>query len=365
MADQHGELSRIYQLSHLGLPCQLFISVLLAELHRLLPSYSNSFVWLNNNGHISHFFDERHNLQFSLAFRDSDNSKLINSLEEWLINLSDISESQDYFYEDTDLITLYQKMILPVGYINSLLLPIRSHSDGRCIGAMMLHRKHRRNQFTSQEKSLCRSVVPLLLNGLNNASSRSLSVIDGWQQGLLVIDKNARLQQACNDGKKLLSMAMCPISQEPLMLHSNLQGLAGINNLVNKLFKDRSNQLNYDDARLEAHSAWGTFCFTAFLIHDFQGNRSPQIGVNIRWQVPFLLKLFHGIPHLDLTPRQQAVALLYSAGYPIKVMADKLELSIYTVKEHISNIFTRLQIRSRSELIEKLLCHSAKISQSN
>lgn len=357
MSEQQYELSKIYQLSGLGLPSQLFITVLLAELHRLLPSYSNSYIWLDNHGRISHFFDECHNLQFCQAFNNRAYADLLRSLNRWLLNLSDISESQDYFFEDPALSSIFQDLMLPSGYLNSLFLPLRSERDGRCIGVMMLHRKYRDQQFTSQEKALCQSVLPLLSYGLNHAGRRSSAFTDGWQQGLLIIDRQARLQHASNSGKKLLSLALSHQTyQHHLPILDSLQGIIDIDNLIKQLFKDDQKRANHSDTMLYIDSAWGTFCLTGFLIHDCEGQRATQIGINIRWQVPFMLKLFHGIPNLDLTPRQQSVALFYASGYPAKVMADKLELSIYTVKEHIHNLFERLQVRSRSELIEKILC---------
>lgn len=356
--EQQGELLRIYQLSHLGLPSQLFVTVLLAELHRLLPSYSNSFVWSDNQGQISHIFDERHNLQFSYALHETENISLITDLNHWLINLGDVSESQDYLNEEPAITEIFKRLMLPLRYINSMFLPVRTANDGHCLGILILHRKKRRQHFTSQEKALCLSVLPLIEFGLKNASSKSLAVIDGWHQGLLVVDRHAYLQHACHEGKKLLSLALQQrTNQKKLPLLNNLQSFSGINDLIDQLLKGRDNLVDDHEAVLQTFSAWGEFRLTGFLIHDYQGQRSPNIGINICWQVPFLLKLFRGIPKLDLTPRQQTVALFYAAGYPTKIMADKLELSLYTVKEHIHNIFERLQIRSRSELIEQLICH--------
>lgn len=357
MSEQQCELSRIYQLSHLGLPSQLFITALLAELHCLLPSYSNSYIWLDNHGRISRFFDESDNLQFGQAFNDHAYADLLRSLEGWLLNLSDISESQDYFFEDPALSSIFQDLMLPCGYLNSLFLPVRSERDGRSIGVMILHRKYRGQQFTSPEKALCQSVLPWLRYGLNHAGSRSSAFADGWQQGLLVIDRHARLQHATNRGKKLLSLAFSHQTyQHHLPILDSLQSITDIDNFIKQLFKDDQKRDNHSDTMLCINSTWGTFCLTGFLIHDCEGQRASQIGINIRWQVPFLLKLFHNVPSLDLTSRQQSVALFYASGYPAKVIADKLELSIFTIKEHIHNIFERLQVRSRSELIEKLLC---------
>lgn len=360
MLNQQGELSRIYQLSHLGLSEKLFVTVLLAELHTLLPSYSNSYIWLDNHGRISDFFDECHNLKFGKHFNERANTDLIKALNKWLMNHNGISESRDH--EDPALSRIFQKLMLPAGYLNSLFLPVHSSHGGRCIAVLMLHRKQRSQQFTIEEKSLCQSLLPFLRYGLNHTASPPLAVTDGWQQGLLIIDKSARLQHASSCGKKLLSLALChQVDHKHLPLIDCLQKVTDIDDWIKQLFNENRKPANQNDTMLSLESVWGTFCLTGFLINDCQGQRAEQIGINIRWQVPFLLKLFYAIPKLDLTPRQQSVALFYASGCPTKVMADKLELSIYTVKEHIHNIFERLQLRSRSELIEELLCHPAKM----
>jgi len=56
-----------------------------------------------------------------------------------------------------------------------------------------------------------------------------------------------------------------------------------------------------------------------------------------------------------LTPRQQEIAILAAAGDANRIIAKKLELSEYTVKDHIKDIFKILGIKNRSELFPKLL----------
>jgi DNA-binding NarL/FixJ family response regulator len=72
------------------------------------------------------------------------------------------------------------------------------------------------------------------------------------------------------------------------------------------------------------------------IIEDKAGRRSTQIGLNIR--------------------RQETVSLLYASGDHHQTIAEKLNLSLYTVKEHVKNITDRLDIHSRADLIELILC---------
>lgn len=54
-----------------------------------------------------------------------------------------------------------------------------------------------------------------------------------------------------------------------------------------------------------------------------------------------------------LTEREQAVLDLVLEGFPYKQIADRLDLSVYTVNFHIRNIYGKLHVHSRSEAVAK------------
>jgi DNA-binding NarL/FixJ family response regulator len=57
---------------------------------------------------------------------------------------------------------------------------------------------------------------------------------------------------------------------------------------------------------------------------------------------------------VSLTDREKAVLDLVLEGFPYKLIADQLDLSVYTVNFHIRNIYSKLQVHSRSEAVAKL-----------
>lgn len=57
----------------------------------------------------------------------------------------------------------------------------------------------------------------------------------------------------------------------------------------------------------------------------------------------------------DLTDREREVAELLATGLSNAELADKLVLSIYTVKNHVSNILMKFQVQSRTELVALIL----------
>jgi DNA-binding CsgD family transcriptional regulator len=56
---------------------------------------------------------------------------------------------------------------------------------------------------------------------------------------------------------------------------------------------------------------------------------------------------------LNLTPREYEVLQLITKGYSNADIADRLFLSISTVKTHVSNIFVKMDVKSRTQTIEK------------
>lgn len=54
-----------------------------------------------------------------------------------------------------------------------------------------------------------------------------------------------------------------------------------------------------------------------------------------------------------LSERESEIAMLLLRGYPYKLVASRLFISESTVKSHVQNIYSKLGIHSRTELIEK------------
>lgn len=55
---------------------------------------------------------------------------------------------------------------------------------------------------------------------------------------------------------------------------------------------------------------------------------------------------------LELTPREMEILQLIAAGLSNRKIADKLALSIYTVKNHVHHILDKLQVQDRREAVE-------------
>jgi DNA-binding NarL/FixJ family response regulator len=58
---------------------------------------------------------------------------------------------------------------------------------------------------------------------------------------------------------------------------------------------------------------------------------------------------------VSLTPREQEILLRLSKGYPDKQIADGLNISAWTVHNHMKNIFKKLGVHTRTEAVIRYL----------
>lgn len=351
---------RLEQLARLGLPSQIFIPALLQELHHDIPSLSNTFCWQNNQGKLSNIYDETHNTDVSKKFitsMSSDKADKYFHTTNWVSQLEQPTTSFEHYDKCPYLKDFYKTILLPMKYINSCFVPIFHTETNKRLGVLMIHRQKGAPDFSSEERNQLQHIATLIANGLQQTNVKNLYTTDGWEQGLLIVNHDGQLHHACSMGEKLLSLASYSrFDATTSQLANDLSVFDNFNQLIEGLLNSNNDKSVTINPTLATNNAWGEFKLRGFLIKDMTGKRGNQIGLNIRWQEPFVLKLFHRIRTLNLTPRQETVGLFYAAGSQHQSIADKLNLSLYTVKEHVKNISERLNIRSRADLIELILC---------
>jgi DNA-binding NarL/FixJ family response regulator len=95
-------------------------------------------------------------------------------------------------------------------------------------------------------------------------------------------------------------------------------------------------------------------------IHDLLAGGSPMSATIARKVVKLLQrsgdpgKATGGV-RLLLSARQREMLDLLAAGEPYKAIADKMDLSIHTVRGYIRRIYEKLQVHSRTEAVAKYL----------
>ena len=66
----------------------------------------------------------------------------------------------------------------------------------------------------------------------------------------------------------------------------------------------------------------------------------------------------------NLTPREQEILALLATGFRTKEIADSLGISPATVQCHLTNVYEKLHVRSRSEAVARYLSSRQRIDLS-
>jgi DNA-binding NarL/FixJ family response regulator len=93
-------------------------------------------------------------------------------------------------------------------------------------------------------------------------------------------------------------------------------------------------------------------------IKELVNGGSPMSGEIARKVVQtFARPLKHPFPEAKLTAREEEILAFLSKGFLYKEIAAALFISIETVRTHIRNIYQKLQVRTRTEVVLKYLQH--------
>lgn len=83
---------------------------------------------------------------------------------------------------------------------------------------------------------------------------------------------------------------------------------------------------------------------------------APMSGVIARRVVQYFNQMGQGVSELErLSPREREVLELLARGLANKEIAEKLSLSVDTVRMNVKHIYVKLHVRSRSEAVAKFL----------
>jgi len=363
-------LYRLSQLAHLGLRSQLFVPAFLKELHHEIPSIANTFCWQNEAGVLDNIYDETANITIIESFIDSmcpvDRKQKYTRTIEWVSSLTGGTASFDNFGKCPFVADFYKTILLPAGYRNTYFLPIFNNARDKIrLGVLMLHRSRHCKPFNADEKATLKRIGILMGQGLSRPVTEVSRTIEGDEKGMLIIDDRGYVEESCARGDKLLSLASSSQFGQSNSRPNGILGFSGASQLIKETLKQNRYSSNKEKSTLTISNRWGDFVFEGFLIKKGNIKGKDKILINVNWQEPFVIKIFHSIKTLSLTPRQETVALLYAAGDPYQEIADKLKLSLHTVKEHVKDLSKALSIASRADLIELALCNNTAYGENN
>ena len=194
-------------------------------------------------------------------------------------------------------------------------------SQGDPLGVMGLHRQQSDRDFSDREKQIIQHVLPHL--------ARSFHLLDLTQGrfpspevGQIVLAEDGHALRMNDEAKRILN------GQPPYVIPAP-----------------------HDDARPTFFSTPMGIYRVRSVFH--QPERNQQTLFLAPWPPRHFLESKLGV--LGLTRRQQEIALLAIRGLSNHDIAERVFITEQTVKDHLHDVFERLTIKRRSELVAKIL----------
>ena len=358
--------ARFRQLCCLGLDSEAVVPALLHELHALIPSFANTFYFLDEAGATTHIYLENTEYLPLLpvywqVVHDRDDRKFKG------LSFSDAARTQygphtfemavkadRAAYHRSDAYNLTERV---VGYDNNFLRLVVRHGR-RVLGGVRLWRSLGSGTWTPEEMRQLAALEPFFIHALTVHDGGATPLVESDAIGLIVASSEGKPIHFSTEGKRLLFLATHPRNgpdtefrppgELPARLIRLCQDLAGV------FAEDRSAAAPTYYCR----NIWGGFSFRA---QWMEGNDSQSglIGITVTHREPLPVRLVHSVERLPLSRRQAEVCVLMASGYSHESIADRLGISRHTANEHGRWIYNKLDVHSRAELVNKLLFAAA------
>jgi DNA-binding CsgD family transcriptional regulator len=224
-------------------------------------------------------------------------------------------------------------------------------SDQHPWGFLCLLREPSSPDFSEEEVGFLRQLAPDLTRGLRSAwlrERRDPEAADVGPVGIVVVDGRGRIRTRNSEATGFLT-DLADVGNDP-------DGLPqAVGSAVAHLRWHRARDLEASDpppGRVRVRGSSGSWYRITASPADPPGPDDQVIVLLERAgpaEVASVLARLYG-----LTPREREVAALAARGYSTKAMARQLQISPWTVQEHLGNACSRVGVRTRKSLVAKL-----------
>jgi DNA-binding CsgD family transcriptional regulator len=246
---------------------------------------------------------------------------------------------------------LYGSIFSKLGQHHMMNAP--AHYMGVRVAMITLYRQPNCNPFDAHEQAIFLRLLPYVAHAMKASVSKDIQYCENGANGIMIMDHQGTVIYQSQVAKKLLDLACNPLmcSQAPLQKASLMAKLAQVCHSLNSIFLGEES----------ATPSWchvngrGRFIFRAQWLDKLANEPGGLIGITIEHQEPQLIKILRAIQDTPLTPIQREVAVLLAQGATNEKIGKTLHIKLTTTKCHIRNIYNRLEIESRGQLLPELL----------
>jgi DNA-binding CsgD family transcriptional regulator len=350
-------LARIQRLCCLGIGSKMLMPDLMGEVTALIASQHGLFYWTGPNFEIINAYNtfpasllELYFKEFYMTGREAVRPRpapVSNSVVQLghhlLVDRSTFLRS-DY----------YNLLWRQAGVIDALRLEAREAS--RIHGTLYVWRGPGDVPFQTGDFQGLGSIAAFVAHAMTPARVGDDGFADSDDRALFVADLDGKVVHAGEQAQHLLIRALNP-GWSPTSQSGDLHGpVPEIACLCRALIATANGQIGQPPPVLRLRTLWGEFVLRAYWFGPTDGTEQTRhVGVTIERRVPRALVLHRRVEELPLTGREKQLCLLWAHDLSRKDLADAIGVSTGTVITHQSNIYAKLGVHSRAELLAALL----------
>jgi DNA-binding CsgD family transcriptional regulator len=353
------KLAGIKDLCCLGLDDRAFIPALSAELHSIVPSHGNNYLWLDASLRVSNLYGESSEAWrlLPLYMQEFMNKRELDAFP----GVSEIARRgpvvatteqvmRDGFYRSE----FYNEILRPVGYHHFASAVV--NDGGRPLGVLLLHRGKNEPAFQKDELQRLRTLLPFVAHGMASARKIRFPSVNDGDVGMLIFDRGGKLQFASNRARQILFMYTSPGAPQAQAVAAEFQGLPEIKRLCARLSASLNDSAHGIGPPVWRHeNPWGRFVFRAYWLDSTVRSESALIGITLQHDVPLPLKLRRHAKRLGLSPKQVRVCSLLASGCSNDEIAKQMGITHSTVIDHVRKLFDKLEVHNRNALLSKIM----------
>jgi DNA-binding CsgD family transcriptional regulator len=355
-------IARIRRLCCLGLGGEIAIPSLLGELHALIPSTNNYFMWAGPDLELANFYGEGDTLQsLPLYLGDFVNSReqdVVFSFPEVMRNRkSEVTNYHDNLKVDLRTFQrhdFYNLILRPHGIDFGLQIKLAEHRRG--LGVLVVPRQNSEPEFTDRDRTLLEWIAPFAAHALAPGRPDE-QLVESDDCGLIIATPAGEIQHLSPQARRLIVLAMHPELSCAAISRAGPGPLLPpeVGRLCQDLVQIFADRAPSGAPVCQLTNPWGAFTFRAYWLDRGAGpGASPLIGITVERLEPLALKLWRRAEELPLTGREIEVCQLLALGRPRAEIAERLGVSENTAINHCRNLYGKLGVHSRAELVESL-----------
>ncbi|WP_341890429.1 helix-turn-helix transcriptional regulator [Variovorax sp. YR752] len=354
---QTHAITTIRQACFAGLGGRTLMPIVAAQLRALVPAACCQFTWSSETGRITNFwcdtFMPRRTAWIILNHRRYEADAGV-SFRELAMFGAPTGNLRAWWERGFERSATYAAVFEPYGFKWFLDGVVRDAQ--RPYGVLAMIRRRDQPDFSPDEEALVGRVLPYLAHALQVQAMRPSRFVSAGRSALVVCSEEGEVLEWSEAAHRLAVFAL--LERIDLDARVGSGDFDDARAALRCVARELSQRLQDGDEAgglptIVRHNGWGEFVLRGYRLRGGAG-ATTRLGILIEQLVPFESHLLERINATTLTARQKEIALLSAKGLANAQIASQLNISPHTLKEYFKDIYSRLEINSQRQLVERL-----------